>query len=139
MLVDYVKTTYICSTQQLNDNPLPLIPTPPLIMAVNIGAAECRPLPSDPPCIIQAYSLLRSSVVTCVWLVERGQPAEDQHGGQGGRQPGPGVQPPQGDHHHCQSVTPVVIHRGAPCITTEFRGVSHCSWCLPMGSTSQCL
>ena len=49
MLVDYVKTTYICSTQQLNDNSLPLIPTPPLIMAVNIGAAECRPLPSDPP------------------------------------------------------------------------------------------
>ena len=50
MLADYVKTTYICSTQQLNDNSLPLIPTPPLIMAVNIGAAECRPLPSDPPC-----------------------------------------------------------------------------------------
>ena len=49
MLVDYVKTTYICSTQQLHDNSLPLIPTPPLIMAVNIGAAECRPLPSDPP------------------------------------------------------------------------------------------
>ena len=49
MLADYVKTTYICSTQQLHDNSLPLIPTPPLIMAVNIGAAECRPLPSDPP------------------------------------------------------------------------------------------
>ena len=31
------------------DNSLPLIPTPPLIMAVNIGAAECRPLPSEPP------------------------------------------------------------------------------------------
>ena len=54
MLVDYVKTTYICSTQQLNDNSLPLIPTPPLIMAVNIGAAECRPLPSDPPWLISS-------------------------------------------------------------------------------------
>ena len=52
MLADYVKTTYICSTQQLNDNSLPLIPTPPLIMAVNIGAAECRPLPSDPPWLL---------------------------------------------------------------------------------------
>ena len=60
MLVDYVKTTYICSTQQLNDNSLPLIPTPPLIMAVNIGEAECRPLPSDPPWVTES---LHSSVV----------------------------------------------------------------------------
>ena len=42
-------TTYICSTQQLNYNSLQLIPTPPLIVAVNIGAAECRPFPSEPP------------------------------------------------------------------------------------------
>ena len=49
--------------------------------------------------------------MTCVGLVqvERGQPAEEQQGGQGGRQPGPGVQPPQGDHHHHQAVTPFVI------------------------------
>ena len=60
MLVDYVKTTYICSTQQLNDNSLPLIPTPPLIMAVNIGATECRPLPSDPPwAAIRHYANIR--------------------------------------------------------------------------------
>jgi len=30
-------------------NSLPLIPTPPLIMAVNIGEAVCCPLPSKPP------------------------------------------------------------------------------------------
>ena len=47
VLADYVKTTYICTTQQLNDYSLPLIPTPPLIMAVNIGEALGCPLPSE--------------------------------------------------------------------------------------------
>ena len=61
MLADYVKTTYICSTQQLHDNSLPLIPTPPLIMAVNIGAAECRPLPSDPPWSV--FRIMQSAAV----------------------------------------------------------------------------
>ena len=42
MLADYVKTTCICTT-------LPQIPTPPLIMAVNIGEAVGFPLPSKPP------------------------------------------------------------------------------------------
>ena len=49
VLADYEKTTYICTTQQLNDYSLPLIPTPPLIMAVNIGEAVCFPLPSNSP------------------------------------------------------------------------------------------
>ena len=67
--------------------------------------------------------------MTCVGLVqvERGQPAQEQQGGQGGRQPGPWVQSSHGDHHHRQSVTPIVIKNGAPCIMhhyTESRGVT---------------
>ena len=50
MLADYEKTTFICTTQQLNDYSLPLIPTPPLIMAVNIGEAVGCLLPSNSPC-----------------------------------------------------------------------------------------
>jgi hypothetical protein len=34
------------STTQLNDNSPLLIPTPPLIIAMNIGEAVCCPLPS---------------------------------------------------------------------------------------------
>ena len=61
--------------------------------------------------------------MTCVGLVqvERGQPAQEQQGGQGGRQPGPWVQSSHGDHHHRQSVTPIVIKNGAPCIMHHYR------------------
>ena len=59
--------------------------------------------------------------MTCVGLVqvERGQPAEEQQGGQGGRQPGPGVQPPQGNHHHHQLVTQSGNEITPPCTALE--------------------
>ena len=39
----------LCKDYQYLYNSLPLIPTPPLIMAVNIGEAVGCPLPSEPP------------------------------------------------------------------------------------------
>ena len=43
------------------DNSLPLIPTPPLIIAVNIGEAVCCPLPSESPC--HAYTATQATAV----------------------------------------------------------------------------
>merc|ERR1712242_527026 len=54
-------------------NSLPLIPTPPLIMAVNIGEAVGCPLPSKPPWF---HSSLRVCGGHCVPLVGQQGPPE---------------------------------------------------------------
>ena len=64
---------------------LPLIPTPPLIMAVNIGEAVCCPLPSEPPCVrllcTQLYGGCRHLGLVLISLAELEQrsPPEGVH------------------------------------------------------------